>query len=84
MAQVYPDFDARPCLTALSRLRHRQPTGEGVLVQLSDDARSFLEEERFGVLTTLNANGSLQPMAMWYEPRGDAILMNTKRGRGEE
>ena len=30
MAQVYPDFDARPGLTALSRLRHRQSTGEGV------------------------------------------------------
>ena len=30
MAQVYPDPDARPGLTALSRLRHRQWTGEGV------------------------------------------------------
>jgi hypothetical protein len=35
VAQVYPDFDARPGLTALSRLRHRQWSGEGILVQLS-------------------------------------------------
>ncbi len=50
MAQVYPDFDARPGLTALSRLRHRQSTGEGVLVQLSEDVRTFLEEERMSLL----------------------------------
>jgi hypothetical protein len=30
VAQVYPDFDARPGLTALSRLRHRQWPGEKV------------------------------------------------------
>jgi hypothetical protein len=30
VAQVYPDSDARPGLTALSRLRHRQWTAEGV------------------------------------------------------
>jgi hypothetical protein len=45
VAQVYPDFDARPGLTTLSRLRHRQWTWEGVLVQLSEDVRTFLEEE---------------------------------------
>ena len=50
MAQVYPDFDARPGLTALSRLRHRQWTGEGVLVQLSEDVRTFLVEERMSLL----------------------------------
>jgi hypothetical protein len=50
VAQVYPDFDARPGLTALSRLRHRQWTGEGVLVQLSADVRMFLEEERMSLL----------------------------------
>ena len=50
MAQVYPDFDARPGLTALSRLRHRQWTREGVLVQLSADVRTFLAEERVSLL----------------------------------
>jgi hypothetical protein len=50
VAQVYPDFDARPGLTALSRLRHRQWTWEGVLVQLSEDVRTFLEEERMSLL----------------------------------
>jgi hypothetical protein len=50
VAQVYPDFDARPGLTALSRLRHRQWTWEGVLVQLSEDVRTFLEEERMSFL----------------------------------
>jgi hypothetical protein len=50
VAQVYPDFDARPGLTALSRLRHRQWTWEGVLVQLSEDVRTFLEEEQESLL----------------------------------
>jgi predicted pyridoxine 5'-phosphate oxidase superfamily flavin-nucleotide-binding protein len=44
----------------MSRLRHRQLTREGVFVQLSEDVRTFLEEARFAVLGTVNANGSPQ------------------------
>jgi hypothetical protein len=49
-------------LTVLSRLRHLRGIGEGVFVhlQLREDARAFLEEERFAVLATVNANGSPQ------------------------
>jgi PPOX class probable F420-dependent enzyme len=53
-------------------------------VQLRDDVRAFLEEERFGVLGTVNADGSPQQTVMWYELRGDTIVMNTKRGRKKD
>jgi PPOX class probable F420-dependent enzyme len=53
-------------------------------VELREDVRSFLEEERFGVLATVNANGSAQQTVMWYELRGDAVVMNTKRGRKKD
>jgi PPOX class probable F420-dependent enzyme len=53
-------------------------------VQLSDDVQTFLEEPRFAVLATVNANGSPQQTVMWYELRGDTIVMNTKRGRKKD
>ncbi len=53
-------------------------------MQLRDDVRAFLEEERFGVLGTVNADGSPQQTVMWYELRGDTIVMNTKRGRKKD
>ena len=53
-------------------------------MQLSEDVRTFLEEERFGVLATVNANGSPQQTVMWYELRGDTVVMNTKRGRKKD
>ncbi len=53
-------------------------------VQLRDDVRTFLEEPRFAVLATVNANGSPQQTVMWYEPRGDTIVMNTRRGRKKD
>ena len=42
---------------------------------------NFLDEVRFGVLATNNADGSPQLTVMWYERRGDQILMNTASGR---
>jgi PPOX class probable F420-dependent enzyme len=53
-------------------------------VELRDDVRAFLEEPRFGVLGTVNADGSPQQTVMWYEPRGDTIMMNTRRGRKKD
>ena len=53
-------------------------------MQLREDVRTFLEEERFAVLATVNANGSPQQTVMWYELRGDTIVMNTKRGRKKD
>jgi PPOX class probable F420-dependent enzyme len=53
-------------------------------VGIRDDVREFLQEERFGVLGTVNANGSPQLSVMWYELRGDTIMMNTLRGRKKD
>jgi len=53
-------------------------------VELREDVRSFLGEERFGVLATVNENGSAQQTVMWYELRGDTVVMNTKRGRKKD
>ena len=53
-------------------------------MELPEDVRSYLDEVRFGVLGTVNANGSPQQTVMWYERRGDDIMMNTKRGRRKD
>ena len=53
-------------------------------MELRDDVRAFLAEVRFGVLATVNEGGSPQQTVMWYEPRGDLIVMNTKRGRRKD
>jgi PPOX class probable F420-dependent enzyme len=53
-------------------------------LELRDDVRAFLEEPRFGVLGTVNANGSPQQTVMWYELRGNTVMMNTKRGRKKD
>ena len=53
-------------------------------LQLRDDVGAFLEETRFAVLATVNANGSPQQTVMWYELRGDTIVMNTRRGRKKD
>jgi PPOX class probable F420-dependent enzyme len=52
------------------------------LMKLSEQQLAFLNEIRFGVLATVNADGSPQQTVMWYLPvDGDTILMNTKKGR---
>jgi len=53
-------------------------------VELRDDVRTFLDEKRYGVLATVNASGSPQQTVMWYEPRGNTIVMNTLRGRRKD
>ncbi len=53
-------------------------------MELRDDVRAFLDEPRFGVLGTVNANGSPQQTVMWYELRGDMVMMNTLRGRKKD
>jgi PPOX class probable F420-dependent enzyme len=49
--------------------------------QLTAQARRFLEEQRFAVLATINADGTPQQSPVWYELQGDEIMMNTRRGR---
>src|SRR4051794_492288 len=48
---------------------------------LSADVRAFLEERRYAVLATINADGTPQQTIIWYELQGDEILMNTREGR---
>ena len=53
-------------------------------MELREDVRSFLMDDRFGVLGTINADGSPQQSVMWYELRGDTIMMNTLRRRRKD
>ena len=50
-------------------------------MELRDDVRAFLDEPRFGVLGTVNGDGSPQQTVMWYALRGGTVMMNTRRGR---
>jgi PPOX class probable F420-dependent enzyme len=49
--------------------------------QLQPDVRAFLDEQRFAVLATLDADGSPQQSVMWYQIEEDHLMMNTARGR---
>jgi PPOX class probable F420-dependent enzyme len=49
--------------------------------RFSQEGRAFLSEARFGVLATINADGTPQQSTVWYELQGDEIMLNTKRGR---
>ncbi len=48
---------------------------------LQQNIRAFLQERRFGVLATINDDGSPQQTVMWYDVDGDNILMNTRARR---
>ncbi len=51
---------------------------------LTEEQTSFVGEQRFGVLATINRDGTAQQSTMWYELDGKNILMNTKAGRRKE
>lgn len=51
---------------------------------MDDNARAFLSERRFAVLATINGDGTPQQSTMWYDLRGDRIMMNTLVGRLKE
>ena len=53
-------------------------------MELRSDVRAFLDEPRFGVLATINGDGSPQQTVMWYLVRDDHIVMNTLRGRKKD
>ncbi|HEU5343887.1 MAG TPA: PPOX class F420-dependent oxidoreductase [Ktedonobacterales bacterium] len=48
---------------------------------LDPNVRAFLEEQRFAVLATINSDSTPQLTVMWYELRGDTIVMNTRLSR---
>lgn len=54
------------------------------MAQLDEKVRAFLEDRRFAVLATINADGMPQQSTMWYYVDGDTIVMNTLRGRVKE
>lgn len=51
------------------------------MTQLDPRVRAFLDERRFAVLATPNEDGTIQQTVMWYQLRGDHLMMNTRRGR---
>jgi PPOX class probable F420-dependent enzyme len=53
-------------------------------MQLQENVRAFLKEPRFGVLATINEDGTSQQSVIWYDLHGDDILMNTRTGRVKE
>jgi PPOX class probable F420-dependent enzyme len=50
-------------------------------MQLQEHVRVFLKEPHFGVLATINADGTPQQTVVWYDLDGDDILMNTRAKR---
>ena len=53
-------------------------------MRLTAAMRTFLEETRFAVLATTNADGTSQQTVMWYLVEGDDLVFNTKRGRKKQ
>jgi PPOX class probable F420-dependent enzyme len=54
------------------------------MAQLSDAARAFLGEVRYGIAATIQEDGMPHQTVMWYDLRGDYIMMNTLVGRVKE
>jgi PPOX class probable F420-dependent enzyme len=50
------------------------------LTLLSDSARAFLRERRFTVAATIRPDGTPHQTVMWYDVRGDTIIINTTPG----
>ena len=48
---------------------------------LTPGQRKFLEERRFGVVGTINPDGSPHLAVMWYLIDGDDIVVNSAEGR---
>jgi PPOX class probable F420-dependent enzyme len=47
---------------------------------MSEAARRFLSEPRFGVLATIDPDGAPQQTVVWFEPRAGVIMLNTRAG----
>ena len=54
------------------------------LATLDQKTIDFLKERRFAVMATINKDGTPQQTVMWYDLRGDRIMMNTAAGRVKE
>jgi PPOX class probable F420-dependent enzyme len=47
------------------------------MAEIAANVRAFLEEVRFATVATTNQDGSPHQAALWYELRGDKLVMNT-------
>jgi len=45
--------------------------------ELAENVRAYLEEVRLAVFGTTNPNGTPHLTGLWYELRGDTIVLNT-------
>lgn len=61
--------------------RARYLIEETMADKLSEAARAFLAEPRFGVLGISRPEGPPHLTVMWFELQGDEIMMNTAAGR---
>ena len=52
--------------------------------QLTPAQRAFLEEKRFAVVGTKNADGTPHLAVMWYLVDGDDIVVNSAQGRRKD
>ena len=50
-------------------------------MKLADDVRAFLDVPRFAVMGTVNPDGSPHLTVIWYERRGDEVIVNTTAQR---
>ncbi len=53
-------------------------------MELTEAVRNFLDVPRFAVAATISQDGTPQLTVVWYELRGDEIIMNTAKGRLKE
>jgi PPOX class probable F420-dependent enzyme len=56
-------------------------TEADVLARLTPEVRAFLAERRFAVVAAIRADGLPHQTVMWYELRGDAVLLNEVAAR---
>ena len=52
-------------------------------MKLGADVRAFLDVPRFAVLATINPDQSSQLTVVWYDRRGDDLIVNTTRQRAK-
>ena len=50
--------------------------GQDALAKLTPEVRAFLAEQRFAVVASIRADGLPHQTVMWYELRGDTVLLN--------
>src|SRR5215469_6166336 len=50
-------------------------------MQFSEEIQQFLRRPIFAVLATINRDGTPQQTVLWYEVRGDTLVLNTAAGR---